>query len=428
MGTGTHYTPTVLPPGIASRIRDLGGTCDATSSSSSSTGATHDYDDDIRVKNEEGSVNGIDIDLGGHPVMSMLMTATTDRHRDCRVPQSEGRVVQGDVAFIFLTSDPNAAFVHGGEEASVDANPEKAPKKLETETETATRVPAVAGNLVRFRGDVPHHTSVPSGSSVHIAGPFLLGSSSLEYVGSCPEECESTSDCDGSEAGFSECVCREETRGRELLGRREKEKEKADKERAMEGLRDLSHRQSFLRHVVLPAGGIRRVRVSVGSRAGSFETSMCARARRRAAPARPTLAASPTSRFRAASEASSAPSSDPDLRALKTTRRPWPRPRPRRRASNADRAASTTADVRRRDSCSLLNVLIVSCKGVCVEVAKNLILSNVGAMVVWDVGQVEIAVLGTNFYLTEEDATIEGRSRGAEASLADLVRNSATST
>lgn len=49
-----------------------------------------------------------------------------------------------------------------------------------------------------------------------------------------------------------------------------------------------------------------------------------------------------------------------------------------------------------------LNVLILGMRGVGVESAKNLILSNVGAVVVWDQNATEIRDLGSNFYLTEQ--------------------------
>ena len=72
-----------------------------------------------------------------------------------------------------------------------------------------------------------------------------------------------------------------------------------------------------------------------------------------------------------------------------------------------------------------LNVLIVGCKGVGVETAKNLILSNVGAVVVWDPEPAAICDLGTNFYLREHHVVQQeaGSTRSvsrAEASLAEL--------
>lgn len=65
-----------------------------------------------------------------------------------------------------------------------------------------------------------------------------------------------------------------------------------------------------------------------------------------------------------------------------------------------------------------LNVLIVGSAGCGVETAKNLILSNVGAVVIWDNTVCTMADLGTNFYLSADDVK-NGKSR-AEASLTDL--------
>ena len=61
-----------------------------------------------------------------------------------------------------------------------------------------------------------------------------------------------------------------------------------------------------------------------------------------------------------------------------------------------------------------LNVLIVGCRGVGVEAAKNLILTNVGSVTVWDPEPTRIADLGTNFYLTEAHAAA-GTRRSAAA-------------
>uniref|UniRef100_A0A7S4HRE1 Chitin-binding type-2 domain-containing protein n=1 Tax=Odontella aurita TaxID=265563 RepID=A0A7S4HRE1_9STRA len=173
----THYEPVRLPQDIADRLRHLGGTCGARRSA---------------------------------PVMTMLMTATTDRHRDCRVPQSEGKVVEDDVAFVFLSSDSESHFEHGG-----------------------TRVPVVAGNLVKFRGDVPHRTVVPPGSRVRIAGPFHLRT--LEYVGSCPRECNDASDCPGGEH-FNVCTCTTKKERRRLDA----------KEKGLGQLRSLEYWDDFL--------------------------------------------------------------------------------------------------------------------------------------------------------------------------------------
>jgi len=65
-----------------------------------------------------------------------------------------------------------------------------------------------------------------------------------------------------------------------------------------------------------------------------------------------------------------------------------------------------------------LNVLIVGAKGVGVETAKNLILSNVGGVVLCDTGTCVAADRGSNFYITEEHVAA-GVSR-ADASLPEL--------
>ena len=65
-----------------------------------------------------------------------------------------------------------------------------------------------------------------------------------------------------------------------------------------------------------------------------------------------------------------------------------------------------------------LNVLVVGQRGVGVEAAKNLILSNVGAVVVWDPEPTRMRDLGSNFYLTEAHAAA-GTPR-AEAGLPQL--------
>lgn len=66
-----------------------------------------------------------------------------------------------------------------------------------------------------------------------------------------------------------------------------------------------------------------------------------------------------------------------------------------------------------------LNVLVVGCAGVGVETAKNLILSNVGGVVLWDDEVCTEVHRGTNFYVTPEH--VEGGDVTlAEASLGEL--------
>ena len=65
-----------------------------------------------------------------------------------------------------------------------------------------------------------------------------------------------------------------------------------------------------------------------------------------------------------------------------------------------------------------LNVLIVGCGGVGVETAKNLILTNVGGVLVWDNTACRMADRGANFYVTDEHVS-SCKSR-AEASIDEL--------
>jgi len=58
-----------------------------------------------------------------------------------------------------------------------------------------------------------------------------------------------------------------------------------------------------------------------------------------------------------------------------------------------------------------LNVLVLGCRGVGVETAKNLILSNVGSVSVWDPAPARTEDRGTNFYLSEQSL---GKPRAAE--------------
>ena len=65
-----------------------------------------------------------------------------------------------------------------------------------------------------------------------------------------------------------------------------------------------------------------------------------------------------------------------------------------------------------------LNVLIVGCGGVGVETAKNLILSNVGGVQIWDPSPCRAADRGTNFYVT--DSHVADGVGKADASLSEL--------
>lgn len=67
-----------------------------------------------------------------------------------------------------------------------------------------------------------------------------------------------------------------------------------------------------------------------------------------------------------------------------------------------------------------LNVLILGCKGVGVETAKNLILSNVGGVLIWDSTKCQIADRGTNFYITDQDCDVNSSTTRAQASIGEL--------
>ena len=49
-----------------------------------------------------------------------------------------------------------------------------------------------------------------------------------------------------------------------------------------------------------------------------------------------------------------------------------------------------------------LNVLVIGCRGVGVETAKNFILSNVGGVSVWDPKPATLPDMGANFYIREK--------------------------
>lgn len=59
-----------------------------------------------------------------------------------------------------------------------------------------------------------------------------------------------------------------------------------------------------------------------------------------------------------------------------------------------------------------LNVLIIGCRGVGIETAKNLILSNVGSVSIWDPEAACVQDLSSNFYLSADSV---GKSRAAES-------------
>ena len=67
-----------------------------------------------------------------------------------------------------------------------------------------------------------------------------------------------------------------------------------------------------------------------------------------------------------------------------------------------------------------LTVLIIGLKGVGVETAKNLILTGPAGVTLYDDDKVEIADLGSNFYLTEENVGKCSRSEACTKTLGEL--------
>ena len=79
---------------------------------------------------------------------------STRRHADHYAPDHNGirKVVKERVAFVFLTDNESAKFNAGGKS-----------------------IPAVAGRLVTFRGNIVHGTTIKNkGGHVHLLGPFAV--------------------------------------------------------------------------------------------------------------------------------------------------------------------------------------------------------------------------------------------------------------
>jgi thioredoxin reductase len=101
-------------------------------------------------------------------IMTKMIVSTTplhyDRHKStggilgCEPNTAINSTIDGPVGFIFLNTNHNATFVH----------------------QRDGRIPVVAGNLVTFDGNLPHHTVVTDGA-VHLVGPFHL--QTMQYIG-----------------------------------------------------------------------------------------------------------------------------------------------------------------------------------------------------------------------------------------------------
>ena len=104
-----------------------------------------------RLKDVAGSECSIDDDMidtnGGIILQTRIINKSTKPHIDY---EAEGKVVEDDVMFITLNSNPEAHFNHGG-----------------------NSLPAVAGRLVRFAGNAVHGTTLNSGN-VRLLGPFSI--------------------------------------------------------------------------------------------------------------------------------------------------------------------------------------------------------------------------------------------------------------
>jgi len=106
-----------------------------------------------RLKDVAGSECSINDDMidtnggGGITLQTRIINKSTKPHIDY---EAEGKVVEDDVMFITLNSNPEAHFNHGG-----------------------NSLPAVAGRLVRFAGNAVHGTTLNSGD-VRLLGPFSI--------------------------------------------------------------------------------------------------------------------------------------------------------------------------------------------------------------------------------------------------------------
>ena len=113
-------------------------------------------------------------------VPTRVIRDTTRSHQDRFRDDTHG-LVEDDVVFIFLNTNTDATFVHGNDITTVEA-----------------------GSMVRFRGDVPHHTVVKKGF-VQLVGPFHaaslkpVGESCSSVFGSCfecsPSCCNLAANC-----------------------------------------------------------------------------------------------------------------------------------------------------------------------------------------------------------------------------------------
>ena len=82
-GEDKDYRPACVPPTFASRVREATGTT---------------------------PLDGGDVSA----IMTTMFTSTTKKHADYFYPEvGKQRLADGDVGFVFLNTNPDAAFVHG---------------------------------------------------------------------------------------------------------------------------------------------------------------------------------------------------------------------------------------------------------------------------------------------------------------------------
>lgn len=105
-----------------------------------------------RIKDAAGSECSIDdiIDAnntGGVKLQTRFINQSTQPHVDRY--HHNGKVVDDDVMFVALDSNPEAYFTHGD-----------------------SSIPTVAGRLIRFNGSIKHGTTFDGGNPIRLLGPF----------------------------------------------------------------------------------------------------------------------------------------------------------------------------------------------------------------------------------------------------------------
>ena len=119
-----------------------------------------------RIKDAAGSAvdidDIIDADTGGVKLQTRFIDQSTQPHVDRYHHNNE--VVDDDVMFVALDSNPDAHFTHGD-----------------------SSIPAVAGRLFRFNGSIKHRTTFNGGNPIRLLGPFSTKNFASVGVG-CPAD------------------------------------------------------------------------------------------------------------------------------------------------------------------------------------------------------------------------------------------------